>query len=88
MAKTCCDAGICRRNIASWRAITTPSAGTAATCCSSACVWRISSAGVGGEVDPEVVPAASEEAAALCLGEVQLADLEVNLEDKLGLEPA
>jgi hypothetical protein len=31
------------------------------------------------------MPAASEEAAALLLGEVALADLEVTLEDKLGL---
>jgi HD-like signal output (HDOD) protein len=44
--------------------------------------------GIGMEVDSEIVPAASEEASALCLGEVQLADLEVNLEDALGLAPA
>lgn len=41
--------------------------------------------GIGCPVDSERMPAASEEASALLLGEVALADLEVTLEDKLGL---
>lgn len=41
--------------------------------------------GIGCPADASLMPAASEEAAALLLNEVQLADLEVTLEDKLGL---
>ena len=41
--------------------------------------------GVGCERDPELMPAASEEATALRIGEVQLADLEVTIEDQVGL---
>lgn len=41
--------------------------------------------GVGCTANPALIPAASEEAAALMLSEVQLADLEITLEDKLGL---
>ncbi len=41
--------------------------------------------GVGCEREPDLMPAASEEAAALRIGEVQLADLEVTLEDQVGL---
>jgi len=41
--------------------------------------------GIGCVADPERMPAASEEASALLLDEVALADLEVTLEDKLGL---
>lgn len=42
--------------------------------------------GVGQTADPQLVPAATEEAGALLLNEVALADLEVTLEDKLGLK--
>lgn len=41
--------------------------------------------GIGCDSEPELMPAASEEAAALRIGEVQLADLEVTLEDQVGL---
>jgi HD-like signal output (HDOD) protein len=41
--------------------------------------------GVGCEREPDLMPAASEEAAALRIGEIQLADLEVTLEDQVGL---
>ena len=44
--------------------------------------------GVGCDSDPEIMPAASEEAAALRMGEVQLADLEVTVEDQAGLVAA
>lgn len=44
--------------------------------------------GIGCEPDPERMPAATEEAHALLLNEVALADLEVTLEDKLGLQTA
>ena len=39
--------------------------------------------GIGCHPDPEQIPAASEEAGMLGLGEVQLADLEITLEDEL-----
>ena len=42
--------------------------------------------GIGCTADPKLVPAAGEEASALLLNEVALADLEVTLEDKLGLK--
>lgn len=42
--------------------------------------------GIGCSAEPELVPAASEEAAALLLNEIALADLEITLEDKLGLK--
>lgn len=41
--------------------------------------------GIGCAPEPGLMPAAGEEAAALMLNEVALADLEVTLEDKLGL---
>ena len=41
--------------------------------------------GIGCDSEPDLMPAASEEAAALRIGEVQLADLEVTLEDQVGL---
>ncbi|MFM9967164.1 MAG: HDOD domain-containing protein [Burkholderiales bacterium] len=41
--------------------------------------------GVGCDAEPELMPAASDEAAALRIGEIQLADLEVTLEDQVGL---
>lgn len=42
--------------------------------------------GIGCTAEPDLVPAASEEASALLLGDIALADLEVTLEDKLGLK--
>ena len=42
--------------------------------------------GIGCEPEPDLMPAASEEAAALRLSEVMLADLEVTLEDLMGLQ--
>jgi len=44
--------------------------------------------GIGCAPDPDVMPAASEEANALRLGEIMLADLEVNLEESLELKAA
>ncbi len=41
--------------------------------------------GIGCPAEPGLMPAASEEASALLLSEVALADLEVTLEDKLGM---
>lgn len=41
--------------------------------------------GIGCPAEPSLEPAASEEACALMLSEVAIADLEVTLEDKLGL---
>lgn len=41
--------------------------------------------GIGCPAEPTLEPAASEEAGALILSEVAIADLEVTLEDKLGL---
>lgn len=42
--------------------------------------------GISGPAEPDLMPAAGEEAQALMLTEVTLADLEVTLEDKLGLK--
>lgn len=44
--------------------------------------------GIGCAQDPEILPAASEEAIILRLNEVQLADLEITLEDQLELQAA
>ena len=41
--------------------------------------------GIGCKAEPDSMPAASEEASALMMTDVALADLEVTLEDKLGL---
>lgn len=41
--------------------------------------------GIGCNPEPDLIPSASEEAAALRIGEVSLADLEVTLEDQVGL---
>lgn len=41
--------------------------------------------GIGFAAEPDLMPSASEEAAALRIGEVALADLEVTLEDQVGL---
>jgi hypothetical protein len=41
--------------------------------------------GIGCNAEPDLMPAASEEASALMMTDVALADLEVTLEDKLGL---
>ncbi len=41
--------------------------------------------GIGCKAEPDSMPAASEEAGTLKMTDVALADLEVTLEDKLGL---
>ena len=43
--------------------------------------------GIGCKAEPDSMPAASEEASALMMTDVALADLEVMLEDTLGLNP-
>lgn len=42
--------------------------------------------GIGCTAEPDLVPAANEEDSALLLVNMALADLEVTLEDKLGLK--